>query len=217
MAITQKSPPAEQRIILHNVSWETYETLLANYIDSSVPRFAYDRGVLEIVSPSTTHEETNRTLAYLVRVIASETGLDYRDVGSMTYKREELRRGFEPDSSFYIQHEPQVAGTRQIDLAVDPPPDLVIEIDVTSSLLNKLPIYAQMGVPEVWRYEETTDKVTILRLYGEAYRSSTASGALPPLSADVLTRSVRQSRSLKSSKWLRELQTWIREASGEQS
>lgn len=215
MATTQKIAQAEQRIVLYDVSWETYETLLANYIDSSMPRLVYDRGVLEIVSPSTTHEEMNRTLAYLVRVIASETGLDYRDVGSMTYKREEFQRGFEPDSSFYIQHEPQVAGTRQIDLAVDPPPDLVIESDVASSSPNKLPIYTQLGVPEVWRYEETTDEVTILRLHGEAYRSSTDSGTLPPLSDDALTRLVRQSRTMKSGKWLRELRAWIREVSDE--
>lgn len=210
MATTQQSTAPEQRIVLYDVSWGTFEALLSNYTDNSVPRFAYDRGALEIVSPSTTHEETNRTLAFFVRVVASETGVDYRDTGSMTFKRAELQRGFEPDSSFYIQHESQVAGTRQIDLSVDPPPDLVIEIDVANTSLNKLPIFAALGVPEVWRYEDASDKVIILRLAGSTYRPSKMSEALPPVSDAVLTRFVRTSRTEKSSAWLRDVQSWLR-------
>jgi Uma2 family endonuclease len=145
---TVKSPP-EQRTILHNISWETYQRLLADHADSSAPRFAYDRGTLEIMSPLAEHEEPNRAIALLVEVVAEELGRDLRNLGSTTLKRADVRRGVEPDSCFYLQNEPRVRGKTDINLGLDPPPDLVVEIDITSPSLDKLPIYAELGVPEV--------------------------------------------------------------------
>ncbi|MDP9473601.1 MAG: Uma2 family endonuclease [Chloroflexota bacterium] len=200
--------PPEQRILLRNVAWETYERLLADHLDSSAPRFAYDRGLLEIVRPSTEHETVNRTLALLVEVVAEELGIDVLNVGSMTFRRQDLQRGFEPGSSFYIQHESSVRGRTQIDPLVDPPPDLVIEIDVTHPSLNKLPIYAHLGVPEVWRYHDR--RVTVLRSDGEEYRESAASVVLPPLTGDALTGLLSESRTLTRTAWLRALRAWAR-------
>ncbi len=200
--------PLEQRIVLSNIAWETYERLLADHLDSSAPRFAYDRGLLEIVSPSTEHEERNRTLASLVEVVAEETTVDFRNVGSMTFKRRDLERGFEPDSCFYIQNEPRVSGRVQIDLASDPPPDLVIEIDIANSSLNKMPIYAEVGVPEVWR--DDGERIIILLLHRGEYRSVATSAALPILTGDVLTHFVAQSKTLKRTAWLRALRSWVR-------
>lgn len=117
----------------------------------------------------------------------------------MTFKREELQRGFEPDSSFYFQHEPQVAGSRQIDIATDPPPDLLIEIDVATSSLNTLPMYAQLGIPDVWRHEDATERAIILKLDEGTHQRSTMSIVLPPVSDDVLTRFVQASRTKQSS------------------
>jgi len=198
----------EQRILLTNIAWETYERLLADHLDSSAPRFAYDRGLLEIVSPSTEHEERNRTLASLVEVVAEETAVDVRNVGSMTFKRRDLERGFEPDSCFYIQNESRVSRRVQIDLASDPPPDLVIEIDIANSSLNKMPIYAQIGVPEVWRDDGERIVISILQ-HGE-YRAVAASAAFPLLTDDVLTHLVAQSKVLKRTAWLRALRAWVR-------
>lgn len=99
---TVQSPPIEQRIVLRNVAWDTYERLLADHVDSSTPRFTYDRGLLEIVRPSPEHETLNRTLALLVEVVAEEPSVDVGNVGSMTFRRQDLERGFEPDSCFYI-------------------------------------------------------------------------------------------------------------------
>lgn len=132
--------PVGQTVILHGVSWKTYESLLADHTDRSVPRFAYDQGELEIVSPSPKHEKLNRGLALLVEVVAEEFGIDVYDLGSTTFKREDLERGFEPDSCFYVQNEERVRGKDRIDLETDPPPDLVIEIDITSPSLDKHPI-----------------------------------------------------------------------------
>ena len=128
---TVKTPP-EQRTILRNISWETYERLLADHLDSSSPRFAYDRGVLEIVVVSERHERPNRLIAQLVEVLAEEMALELDNLGSATFRRKDLQRGFEPDSCFYIQNEERVHGKADLNLNVDPPPDLVIEIDITS-------------------------------------------------------------------------------------
>lgn len=208
---TVESPPSEQRMVLR-VDWETYERILAQYVDSSVPRFTYDRGLLEIVSPLTEHEETNRTLATLVEVVAEELGIDTRNVGSMTFRREDLQRGIEPDTCFYIGNEGRVRGRTQIDPAVDPPPDLVIEIDVTSPSLPRLPIYAAMGVAEIWRYEANGKRVAVLMLGADDYEEAAESAALPPLTGEVLTRFVAESRSLPRTAWLRGVRGWVREA-----
>src|SRR6185503_6502189 len=102
--------PPEQRIMLRNVSWETYERLLADHLDSSSPRFTYYRGALEIMSPSSEHEELNRAIARMVEIIIEEMDIDARNLGSTTFKREDLERGFEPDSCFYIQNAELIKG-----------------------------------------------------------------------------------------------------------
>ena len=202
---TVTAPPVQQ-IVLHDISWETYERLLADHANSSAPRFTYDRGELEILSPSTEHEEDNRTLALLVEIIAHEFSLDIRNVGSMTFKRHRLQQGFEPDSSFYIPNEVRVRGRRQIDLAVDSPPDVIIEIEVTRSAIPKLPIYAAMGVPEVWRREE--ERVVILRLLDGVYAEAAVSAALPPLTGEVLTEFLAASRSQRRTAWMTRIRDW---------
>src|SRR6266700_436280 len=150
-------PPEQttQRVILRRVSWETYERLLAEHEQCSSPRFTYDRGVLEIMSPSIRHERLNRSLATMCEVIAEELHIELDNAGSTTFKREDLTRGFEPDSCFYVQNVERVRDRDQIDLTVGPPPDLVIEIDISSSSLDRFPIFANIGVPEVWRYDGT--------------------------------------------------------------
>lgn len=194
------SPPA-QKIVLTGVSWETYDRLLSDLADSGATRLTYDRGTLEIMSPSAEHEEINRTIALLVEVLAEETGTDIRNLGSTTFRREEIERGFEPDSCFYIQHLESIEGKTQLDLAVDPPPDLVVEIDVTSPSIDKLPIYAQAGVPEIWRYQGGTLSIHVL-VEGE-YRAREASLSFPFLTADALTAFVRESRQVRRTAWLR--------------
>ncbi len=144
----------ERRILLPNASWGTYERLLAEREERRYPRFFYDRGVLEIVSPSKGHESISRIVALLVEELAVELDVDVESAGSTTFKREDLACGFEPDECFYFQNVEHVRGKHNIDLNVDPPPDLVVEVDVTSYSLDKLPIYASLGISEVWRYAD---------------------------------------------------------------
>jgi len=208
---TVKSP-AEQRVILHDVSWETYERLLADHEDSSTPRFAYDRGELEIMSPSPDHERTNRRISQLVLAVADELGVEVEDFGSTTFRREDAERGFEPDSCFYIQNEERVRGKARFDSTVDPTPDVILEIDLTSPSLNKFPIYARIGIPEVWRYDG--ERVFIFELRDEQYVRIAESLALPPLTSDALSRIAKDSLTLGRSAWLRNVRAWAREHAG---
>ena len=198
--------PTEQKVIIERVSWQTYERLLADLADRSAPRLTYDRGTLEIMSPTPRHEELNRNLALIVTILAAALGLDVRNLGSTTFRREDLGRGFEPDSCFYIEHEAAVRGKTRIDLSRDPPPDLVIEIDITSGSLDKFPLYRQAGVPEIWRYDGR--RLTIHNLAGGHYRQSKSSRAFRGVGAADLTRLLRDSLNQPSTQWLRSLQDW---------
>ncbi len=210
-ATKQESPP-EQRIILKNVSWETYELLLADHVDRGVPRLAFDRGALEIMAPSFEQERINHAFASLVELVCDEYEIEFVDAGSMTNKRPDLQESFEPDTSYYIEHAAHVIDKKRIDATSDPPPDLVIEIDMSSTSMNKLPIYAAMGVREVWRYED--ERVTIFRLVGDNYVAASQSSAVPALTSDVLAHFVAKRLQTTRAEWLRSVRAWMR-AQGE--
>ncbi len=199
--------PVEHKVILSGVSWETYQRLLAEHDDENGTRFSYNEGTLEIMVLSARHEQPNRILAQLVDVIAEEFGIEVCPLGSTTFQRSGLLKGFEPDSAFYIAHAPEIGG-RDVDPAVDPPPDLLIEVDVTSSSLMRFPIFAAFGVPEVWRYDGT--RVAIFRLQGGQYVEVASSGALPPLSGALATQFLEERRRLGSTKWLQRVRHWAR-------
>ncbi len=192
---------AEGKVILHNVSWTTYELLLSEHLDSSAPRFTYDRGELEIISPSPEHEKLNRRIAQLIITFTEEMNIEAEDLGSTTFRREDLERGFEPDSCFYIENKGRIRGKDRIDLTVDPPPDLVIEIDITSPSLDKVPTYARMKVPEVWRFDG--QRLAILALEGTVYVESAQSTVLPPLTGATLSNFIEKSKTTKRTAWLK--------------
>lgn len=201
--------PAE-KIILCGVWWETYEQLLANFDERSSPHFAYDEGSLEIMILSARHEVPNRTLALLIDVLAEEFGINVKGFGSTTFKRSDLKKGFEPDSCFYVQNEKLIRNKEEIDLAVDPPPDLVIEIDMTSPSLNKFPIYAAVGVPEIWRYKDYN--VTLYKLADDTYTETAESLALPRVTGQIVTQFLAEGRTLERLEWLRRVRAWARQA-----
>jgi Uma2 family endonuclease len=200
------SSPSEQRVILHGIRWETYERLLNDLENRRAPRLTYDRGTLEIMSPLPDHEKLSYNLALLVELAAEARHLDLCGVGSTTFRREDLERGFEPDSCFSIRHAAQMRGQSRIDLTIDPPPDLIIEIDVTHSTLDKLSIYAQIGVPEVWRY--AGQRVSILILQDGAFREQEESAVLPGVSGGNLTALLEEALALPLPEWLHKVREW---------
>ena len=200
------------RVLLRNVSWETYERLIAEREERPVPRFFYDRGELEILSPSTRHESAADIVASLVKELAVEWDTDVLDAGHTTFRRADLDRGFEPDSSFYFSTNAElVRGRYNIDLNVDPPPDLVVEVDVTNPSLNKLPIYARLGVGEVWRLAGGRLEILAPDGTGEGYEAVPESRILPPLKVDDLNRLVERGLALDRPTWVREVRGWARD------
>ncbi len=202
----------EQRIVLWNVSWETYERILADHEQSSAPRFTYDKGVLEIVSPLPEHERSKWAVSRLAEMAAEAMRIEFDELGSTTFRREDFQRGFEPDSCFYLQNEASVRNKDRIDLLIDPPPDLVIEIDLTHDSLIKLPIYAQFRVPEVWRYHGVV--LEILVLDGDRYVQRNESTVLPGVTAEALTRLVAEAKGSSRNAWLRRVRAWAGDLAG---
>ena len=204
--------PAEHRVILHNTSWETYERLMKERGETRVPRFAYDRGEMEIMSPSTEHESIAYYIGLLVAVFAEEAGIDLYGAGSTTFDREDLERGFEPDACFYVRSAGLVRGKPRIDLTLDSLPELIIEVDITSPSLNKFPIYARVDVAEIWRHDG--ERLTVFELRGEEYVDVAGSKILSPLTGETLSRLIEESSSLDMVTWMRRVREWAREQPG---
>jgi Uma2 family endonuclease len=205
------SPPQEmreQRVVMNQVSWETYEGLLAANIDASSPRLTYNQGTLELMSPSVEHEKLKKALATIADLVAEEKGIEFEDLGSTTFRRRDFEGGAEPDACLYVQNVERIRGKREIDLVVDPPPDLVIEVEITSPAVSKLPIYARLGVPEIWLTDGRS--VRILRLADGEYRASERSEVLPFLTVSVLSEFLEQSRTLTTLAWRRMVRNWAR-------
>jgi Uma2 family endonuclease len=204
-------PETVQLVVLHGVHWDTYERLLAEHEESLGTRFTYDQGTLEIMVLSAKHEALKDALTLLVNILAEEMAIDVRSFGSTTFQRADLSRGFEPDACFYIQHEAQVSGKDELDLSHDPAPDLVLEIDLSSSSLNKFPIFAVLGVLEVWRWDGAQIIISVLQ--DGRYVEVAESLALPKVSATALRQFVDTSRQLKRTAWLRRIREWVRQES----
>jgi len=205
------SPPhelREQRVVMNQVSWETYERLLAANIDASSPRLTYNQGTLEVRSPSLEHERLKKVLATIADLVAEEKGIEFEDLGSTTFRRRDFEGGAEPDACFYVQNVERIRGKREIDLVVDPPPDLVIEVEITGPAVSKLPIYARLGVPEIWLTDGRS--LRILRLADGEYRASERSAVLPFLTESVLSEFMEQSRTLTTLAWRRMVRNWAR-------
>lgn len=213
MSTTVLAPPqiiVEQRVVLHDVSWETYERLMKDHENRSVPRFTYDHGTLEIYMPTRPHEQTKAFFELLINQVAIERNLDVLSLGSTTYKREDLEQGVEPDCCFYFENLDLMRETDTLDLEIHPPPDLVVEIDVTSPSIEKFPIYAALGVPEIWRYHN--EKLTVHRLRGNKYVQVAESVALRRVTGEILLRFLAESRTLRRPEWLGHIRDWVRSA-----
>ena len=146
--------PAGATLRLAGVSWDEYEEMLSELGDRAGLRVSYAEGRLQITSPTPEHEEYKESILRLVQVLADETNAVLETRGSTTYTRRRKAKGVESDTSFYVQNAPYMIGKRKIDLEVDPPPDVVVEIDVSNESTAKFPIYAALDVPEIWLYDE---------------------------------------------------------------
>jgi Uma2 family endonuclease len=198
-----------QKLILQGVSWDFYERILEEFADSNALHFAYDDGFLEIEVPLFEQESANRILQNLVTAICIEKEIEVLNAGSTTFRKRAKAKGVEPDTCFYIQNEAKIRGRLDIDLANDPPSDLVIEVDVTSPSLNKMPIHAALGVSEVWLYKG--EKVEFYKLYGEFYQEIPMSLAFPFLSSEKATEFLQNGLKNSFLEWNKEVRNWVNE------
>jgi Uma2 family endonuclease len=202
--------PAEERVVLHNISWETFERLLQEAGDHRNTRFYYLDSTLEIMSPLFIHEASNRFIEALIGGAAEVLELNLRRAGSVTLRQQPKQAGAEPDSSFYIQSEPLVRHLNELDLRRDPPPDLVVEVDITNPSEGRFPIYARLGIPELWQFDGQTIQYYELR-DGE-YVATQISPAFPMLPADVILQSLQKRLNIGETQAVLEFKTWIQQA-----
>lgn len=178
---TVQSP--EIRTVMENIRWETFEEL-ADQRRGSVPRMVFDEGVLEMMSPLRQHENIGRLIGRLVETFSEVNEIEIQSVASTTFKRKDLQKAFEADESYYITHAEQIRPKEEVDLFSDPPPDLVIEIEITTSAIKKMKLFAAIGVPEVWKHNGECLKM--FRLQGVNYESIASSQELPGLSITMI-------------------------------
>ena len=185
--------PPGATLVFQQVSWDKYEQLLEDLADRPGLRVSYNEGKLEIMSPLSEHEEYKESILLLVWAFAEEHGIELESRGSTTWKRRKLRKGSEPDTCFYVRNAEKIIGKREIDLESDPPPDIVVEIDTTNESLSKFPIYAALGVPEIWRYNGKHTQ--FYELTGRSYAEISESRFLPGLTTELLTESLDLSKT----------------------
>ncbi|MCP2727822.1 Uma2 family endonuclease [Limnofasciculus baicalensis] len=190
----QKQVHPEPLVTLRGISWQTYKSLMADVGDNRPWRIAYDGGVLEIRMPLQKHEEPKILIADFVTAIADELEIDMSQLGALTLERQDLTRAVEPDTCFYIQNESQIRGVQEIKLPENPPPDLVVESDYTSSSLNKFTLYASLGVPELWRYRKNT--LEVYQLIEGEYQQVNNSVAFPFLPIAEIPGFIEQSNTI---------------------
>ncbi|MEG4004506.1 Uma2 family endonuclease [Microcoleus sp. Pol11C1] len=195
-------------ILLKNISWETYESLVNELAQQGGIRLTYDRGNLEIMTPSAPHEGSKKILGRFVESVSEELNIEICSLGSLTCRREDLARGLEPDQCYYIQNEDVVWDKEQIDLNQDPPPDLVVAIDVTSSSIDRLSLYASLGVPEVWRYDG--NRLIIYQWESQEYTERDVSPTFPFLSQVEMLRFLELRRTTKENALIRLFREWVR-------
>lgn len=198
-------------VLLAPVSWQTYQSLLTDLNDKSAVRLTYQQGCLEITMPlSPIHESSSSLIHDFIMVLGEELQLEMISLRSTTLTREDLQHGLEPDDSYYIQHEALVRGQPRLDLMQLPPPDLVVEVDITSFSIDKLVSYRALGVPEVWRYDG--NNLFIYQLREEEYVTGENSPTFANLPlATIIPQLLKKQTKIGQLAIIREFRKWVTE------
>lgn len=206
--LSQLEIPAGNQLLLRNVDWESFEQLLEELGDNRGTRLSFSDNTVEIMSPMAAHENDKRIIGRIVETILEEMGVEYASLGSTTFKNEQMTQAVEPDECFYIQNEEKTRGKAKIDLEKDPPPDLAIEIDLTSR--TRFNNYEKLGVPELWRFDGKSLNINILQ--NNVYIESSQSRQFPniPLK-EAIPRFVEESKTHGRSKMIKSFKLWLKD------
>lgn len=208
-AVVPTSIDAQQHIVLDGISWETYEQILHDLQDRAI-RVTYDRGHLEMMAPLPYHEQWKSRFGRLIELMCLERELEAEPLGSTTFRRKGVEKGLEPDECYYVQHADAIRARLggEIDLDVEPPPDLAVGIEITRASIVKQPIYAALGIPELWRFDGKS--LTVLQLRGDAYVASSSSGVFPFLPLHDFQQFLVRLASERQTPVLREFRKWVK-------
>ncbi len=198
--------PPNEIIHLSGISWQTYEKLLQELSDRHL-RLTYNRGNLEIMAPPPEHELSKEVLGRFVETLSEELEVKIYPLGSTTFKRQELS-GAEPDKCFHIYNINAVRGKKRLDLTTDPAPDLVIEVDITSSSQNRLQVYADFGVAEVWIYNG--DSLVIKKLQNGIYITSQGSQFFPDIPIPNIADFLQQAETMDYLELVKAFRQWMK-------
>jgi Uma2 family endonuclease len=204
-----EQPEAGQRFLLDGISWEGYDKILDALSEHHV-RITYDEGRLELMSPLPPHELYKVAFYRLFLAISGVLGIPFRGLGSTTLKRKDLAKGLEPDECYYFASAAKIRNWRALDLNRDPPPDLAVEIESTKSALDRLGIYAALGIPELWRFDGSELRAYRLRVEAQSYEQVEVSPNLPFLPLNEVVPILQESLDAPSDHELfQSLQRWI--------
>ncbi len=199
----------EDRVIV-NASWETYERLLAERGHEHGTRFFYGDGQLEIMTVHQRHEWIKRLIEKIIDTAAEAARIHVAPIGMTTLKRADLFKGAEPDSAYYIRPPRGRRMQAELDLLIDPPPDLIVEVDITSDSMPKAALYAALGIREWWKFEG--DALRILCLERDGYRQKDSSPLLAPLTAHAIESFLATAEDTESFEWTAAIREWVRSA-----
>lgn len=212
LQLRQIDVPPGKSLLLHDVSWAEFEAILDELGEHRSTRIAYKDGLLEIMVPLPEHEYFKETIGDALKDIAEELNQEYESYGSTTWRKPSKHAGLEADNCFYFQNEALVRGKLTFDLTQDPPPDLALEIDITSKSLARLPIYARLGVPEIWCYDQ--GKLSIYLLRQGQYEPVEQSQVFPNLKVQELPQLIEENRNLGRLQLRRAVREWVRQQKG---
>jgi Uma2 family endonuclease len=205
---TSAEIPLDRHVVLDGVSWETYQKLVRDLEERHV-RLTFDNGNLEIMPPLPLHERWKGRIARLIEALSEERQIEIDGLGSTTFGREDLEKGLEPDECYYVAHAADVRDKQDIDLTIDPPPDLAVEVDITRRSIPRQPIYAALGVPELWRFDGK--KLSVLKLDRSGkYAPASKSESFAFLPMDEFGEFVLRMGRDKQLLVLKEFRDWLR-------
>ena len=199
--------PPGQKVLLQDVSWSEFEAILEELGEKRAARIAYEAKTLEIMTPLPEHEADKVLIGDLIKALLEELDIEFYSLGSTTFKSQLMQQGIEPDDCFYIEHEASIRGKKRLDLAIDPPPDLALKIDVTSR--THTAIYETLQVPELWRFEKGRLQINLLQ--AGKYTEAEFSPNFPSLALKkVIPQYLQQAKQSGRNKAMKDFRAWVR-------
>ncbi len=197
-----------QQLLVEDVNWQQFESILAELGERRASRLSYSNGRLEIMVPLAEHEKAKEIIGDMVKILLEARQIAFESLGSTTLKNERMSQAVEPDTCFYIQNQAAVIGKNRLDMSVDPPPDLAIEIDLTSR--TQLDNYQILGVPELWRYARRGLQINVLQ--AEQYIESDVSPTFPNIPiVELVNQYTQQSQVAGRTRAIQAFKSWVGE------